>query len=226
MRLASLVEEVPADVLTRDGRRYGKKYDEWCAARPGKLPFLPREIATLTTMLNRVQGHAGAGQTLYGLRGANEYSVIWHDADTGLDLRCRFDRIVWMPDGKCLLADIKTTRQSESEFGRDIVKYGYMHQAAFYWKGAQAIGQMPDEWRFVCVQNCEPYDAWVWSITADDSRLVQAMADNQATLRELARRLETNDWDPETYGLIRPVPELPGWGRELELTISGRKVRI
>jgi hypothetical protein len=225
--LVGLVDTPPADVLAKNGARFGKKYEEWLAARPDKIILTARELAECQTMADRVLSDTTALAMLRGMGGHSEYSVLWHDAVSGLDLRCRFDRFVPMPDGGCILVDIKTARDvTPKGFARDAAKLGYHNQAALYWDGAVALGQAPSSWRFVAVQNCEPYDCVCYELSHED--IMFGRAQNRQTLNELARRLGQDDWDPDTRGRLVPL-QMPEWLRNsepLELTVGGEKVRV
>lgn len=68
-------------------------------------------------------------RTLMERSGRNELSVVATDPDTGVQIKCRFDRL-----GDALWAlDLKTCQDARgSEFVRTITTYGYYMQVAFY----------------------------------------------------------------------------------------------
>jgi uncharacterized cysteine cluster protein YcgN (CxxCxxCC family) len=177
-------------------------------------------------MVDRVMGHKAAAELLREPDSDSEFSIAWHDAGCGLDLRCRLDRFIRRPRRRCVLLDVKTTRRTQDKFRYDISDYQYLHQAAHYWEGAIAFGWLPEKWVFVVVQNCEPYDAWAYEVTDDHPSLEQARAERSGTLRDLARRLNEDDWQPETYGLAVPLPELPGAQKAVTLTINGKPLDL
>jgi exodeoxyribonuclease VIII len=142
--------------------------EEWAAfeaANAGKSLISADDCLKLVEMRKSIQKHPFAPKLL--AEGVSEQTVIWQDAATGLMCKCRPDRI---PDGnKGLLVDLKTcTCAGEYEFCRDVVKYGYDIQAAFYLDGIkEATGNNFDAFCFIAIEKELPYRTETYMLDMD-----------------------------------------------------------
>ncbi len=120
------------------------------------------DFSKLLEMQEAVRNHPFASKLLE--EGQSEQTVIWKDLDSGLWCKCRPDRI---PIGdKGILVDLKTCANAdEYNFSRDVVKYGYAVQAAFYLDGMNAVtAKAYDAFCFVAVSKEAPYQTEVYML--------------------------------------------------------------
>ena len=139
-------------------RRTNAGKEEWAAfeaANAGKTLVTADDYLKITEMRKALMKHPFAPKLLAD--GVSEQTVIWQDQETGLMCKARPDRI---PNGdKGVLVDLKTCScAGEYEFCRDVVKYGYDLQAAFYLDGIrEATGTCYDAFCFIAMEKEAPY---------------------------------------------------------------------
>lgn len=147
--------------------------------------------------------------------GHSERRIEWIDASTGILCRGRFDHL-----NGCL-ADLKTTR-SLVTFERDIAKFGYHSQLAWYESGVHAAGLVTvGAPRLVAVENVPPHDVQVLTFEPDDLAVGRRVY--RAALDRLAECRRTGLWPGVSGGVARRVA-LPAWAgpiEEPELTMDG-----
>lgn len=121
----------------------------------GAVPVLESQYVELQAMARVVRDHPVAGALFAPGTGHAEQSLYWLHHGTGVTLRCRPD---WLrPDQ---VVDYKTTTAADLDsIQRDVWKYGYHIQAAWYLAGVKALGLCdPDPWfRFVFQEKTAPY---------------------------------------------------------------------
>lgn len=135
------------------------------AANAGKTLVTADDYMKIAEMRKALQKHPFAPKLL--AEGVSEQTVIWLDAETGMMCKCRPDRI---PSGnKGVLVDLKTCScAGEYEFGRDVVKYGYDLQAAFYLDGINAAtGNNFDAFCFIAMEKEEPFRTETYMLDAE-----------------------------------------------------------
>lgn len=84
-----------------------------------------------------------------------ERSFFWTDEETGINCRCRPDKLIFgeQTGGPILILDIKTTADNIDDFSRAIEKYKYYLQAAFYTDGLEAATKATNfEFVFLVIQ--------------------------------------------------------------------------
>jgi len=155
---------IPAGIDRRT--KAGK--DEWgyfVAVNQGKTIITAEEFHKIIEMRQALQKHPFAPKLLAD--GVSEQTVIWVDRDTGIMCKCRPDRI---PSGnKGVLVDLKTCScAAEYEFCRDVVKYGYCIQSAFYLDGLNAVANNGfDAFCFIAMEKEPPYRTETYMLDAD-----------------------------------------------------------
>jgi hypothetical protein len=103
--------------------------------------------------------------------GMIETSAEWTDAETGLECKARFDKVVDSRE----LADLKTTKCAQSwAFTRDVVAYGDHRQAAWYRRGyREATGwNGPLPFWFIAVEKTPPYAVAVYQLSEDELDII------------------------------------------------------
>ncbi len=201
---------IPIDVLNAEGHRKGAPWKKYKAAHPGPL-LTAAEARPLMKMVESVQQTPKAIDLLRKeVAIETEVSFVQKHAATGLDLRCRVDRIVENTAG-LVVCDLKTFRgnpHNRRAFGKEIYNRGYHRQAAWYVRAVEeAMGPVLC-WCCVVVQNEPPYSCKVWEI--DPQAMELGHDENEEALAELAKRLETNNWKPSNHDRVGVV-DLPQW---------------
>ncbi len=147
-------------------------------------------------------------RSLLQSEGTRELSVFWHDA-MGVFGRARFDHVAWeLDDGT--IVDIKTTEDaSEVAFEKDIYKYGYHMQGAWYLRAAASLGMPIKNYAILAVEKKPPYCLGLYTVT---SGAIEAGWDQLLPAVELfARCVERNEW-PGYKASRKVVPiALPHW---------------
>lgn len=132
--------------------------------------------------------------------GRNELSVFTVDPDTGVPVKCRFDRKL---DGMSAL-DIKKCQDARgSEFTKAISNYGYYQQVAFYqavwkWETGEDIPEFP----LVAIEEKAPHGVVFHDL--DEVALILGRKHYREALDTYARCLDSGAW--------------PGYEEESEVT--------
>lgn len=134
-----------------------------------------------------------------------EASFFAKDRITGIDIKCR-------PDGFIpthgIVFDIKTTTDASPDgFPREVSKYRYDLQAAFYLRCLANAGMKADSFAFVCIEKEPPYAVGIHMLTGE--YLSAADARVSAILEKIANAQATDDFTTG-WPLINHIP-LPRW---------------
>ncbi len=140
-------------------------FEDFETLHPNHTILTQADLETIEGMYNAVAFHPFASKLL--TEGRSEISVLWTDEETGLDCKCRPDRI---PDGDHgVIVDVKTVRDaSEYGFQKSVVNYGYARQAGMYTEGYNSVcsGKV-DAFVFICVEKEPPYRTEVYVLDDD-----------------------------------------------------------
>ena len=147
------------------------------------------------------------------LSGWSERKIEWEM--NGIQCRGRVDHV-----NGCL-ADLKTTR-SLLTFERDVARYGYHAQLAWYADGLEAAGYpIEGDPCLIAVESVPPYDVLVLTFTEED--LAAGRRVYRSALERLAACRASGLWPGISGGSSRRVV-LPAWANkpeEIELTMDG-----
>ena len=152
--------------------------------------------------------------SLYATGGRTEYRIEWTDHATGIQCRGRVDHV-----NGCL-ADLKTTR-SLVTCERDVARFGYHAQLAWYSDGLDAAGIERDGPPcLLFVESVAPFDVLVLTFTEDDLAVGRRVY--RAALNRLAECRASGSWPGVSGGRARRIV-LPAWAGpiEEEITIDG-----
>lgn len=197
----------PDDYLTPSGNvSTSKAAVAWAAEQraEGLTPVSPDQIDAVDGMAESVLAHP-AGRALVERAGISEASVFATDPETGIEVRCRFDRLTYAEgSGPFTAGDLKTAAAggaSEAEFRKSIAKWGYDVQQGFYESTAEfAFGYRPD-FKFYVVEKVAPYRVAVHQLTDPWAHMGREKA--RIARERLAEARETGDWwgypDTVTY---------------------------
>lgn len=150
------------DRRTKEGKEAWADFE---AANEGKTLVSADDFQKIVAMKKALNAHPFATKLL--AEGVSEQTVIWQDAETSLMCKCRPDRI---PSGnKGVLVDLKTCScAGEYEFCRDVVKYGYDLQAAYYLDGINAATRQTfDGFCFVAIEKEPPFRTETYMLDAE-----------------------------------------------------------
>lgn len=228
----AVMPDFAAGIRKPDGTEYAnvrasKAYKE--AAEAWRATVGDRECCTsqeLEQMLGMVQSlvmHDTARAWLCG-GGDTEVSVVWDDQASGVRCKARIDKLC-LGTGAHLAVDLKTTRDA-SDFEREVARYAYHRQAAFYADGIRAcVGGGDVRFGIVAVEKEPPYGVRAALVSQDAMEV--GRAEYQRLLSRLAECRRKDVWP----GYADP-PEwtLPGWymaaaeQQEVGITIGGEIV--
>lgn len=220
MRRGSLVhtavmepDRLPLDYAFFLGERRGKVWSEFKEHNKDRAIVTEKEYEVALRIRDAVRGDAVAGPLVDG--GLREPTLLWHDDASGLRCKGRPDLV----RDDHVIVDLKTTRCArEFEFARDVAKYSYHVQAAFYSDGYQHIVMKEPRYCIVAVESVEPYDVVVYDLT---ETVLGPGRDEYVRLLSMVRRCREDDVWPG-YALGCPMRlELPPWARTDENDIDG-----
>ena len=142
--------KVVEDKRTKKGKEQALEYE-----KKGLTVVTPQDAALASNMMSSIM----ANSTAYDLldKGKSEQSFWWSHSATGLDLKCRCDKI----NGDTIV-DLKTTGEggaSPDVFTRTITNLNYHLQAAHYLQGTGATNFI-----FVVIEKVFPYNIGVYKL--------------------------------------------------------------
>ena len=198
----AVMEIIPEWALSANGARQGNNWKAFEAARPGKILLKQSETVEIVRAVRNCRAHPLAKRIL-DAPGEFQWTIKWLDDDTGLWLRARLDKPAYLPEG-LILSDIKTSRNHRlPKFASDADKFGYFRQAAHYWDAVVELGEQPDAWINVAIGKADPQETEVYEMDPEDIEV--GRSENRKYLRELAQRLQTNDWRPRSLYKVQQL---------------------
>ena len=122
-------------VVGPDLNHNSKAWKEYKASVAEGVEILKQaEMDDIISIYNKISNSHGM-RLLMG--GKSQVVCIWEDKKTGLTCKSRWD---YYNEDIPMITDLKTTISAEPEhFAKDIFKYGYYQQAAFYTDGYKAV---------------------------------------------------------------------------------------
>lgn len=199
----------PEEGLVRRGPedRRGNKWKEAAldADLDGKILLTEGDYDLAERIAASVRAHPVAAMYLASPSLVCEASFFTADPETGVTIKCR-------PDGYIqdagIVFDIKTTTTASPDgFPREVVKYAYDVQAAFYLRALRAAGYEANQFVFVCVEKEAPHAVGVHLLT--DRYLHRADAIVTQTLEKIRNAVAVNDFTTG-WPLINHI-DLPRW---------------
>jgi exodeoxyribonuclease VIII len=174
------------------------------ATEQGKELLVHNEWEAIQGIRNSLYAHPAANQCL-SAPGINEATYMAKDPQTGLQLKCRPDRLTF--SGWCI--DLKTTQDASApEFARSIAKFDYHVQAAFYLHVIEAAtGTRPKGFIFMAVEKTAPYA--VHMLRLAEVSIQQGTREMISHLRTLHSCIESFTW-PGYSDQVEDVT-LPSW---------------
>lgn len=183
--------EIPEKVLASNGAASTAAAKAFIAEAylAGKVPLKAADLAPIGAAIQAVRDHEIAGPLFAG-DGKPEQSAFAVDPETGLWLRGRFD---WTTPNH-ILVDLKTVRDgAPSEFRRDVPKFGYDVQDAFYRHVYElATGEAPRGFVFVTVEKEAPHLVDVHELDVEWQEVGRTRM--RRAIERYKRALDTGEW--------------------------------
>ena len=162
-------EFVVAPNVDRRTKAGKAQWEEFQAEAADKTVVSQDFYQTAAEMREAVMRVPSAANLLSG-NGENERPFFWVDELTGVECKCRTDRIIFNEDGGVTIVDYKTSANAETgAFNSSIFKYGYNLQAAMYSEGvmkALCLTERPD-FVFIVQEKKPPYSVNVVEVSED-----------------------------------------------------------
>lgn len=208
---SSLVKSKKVSVGDLIDWNWNAKYcKRWFAeeSKLGKLVLSQKELDIVEGVVASIANDEDA-QTVFA-EGKSEVAIFKRFTLGGSVLRK--SRLDWVPDGSDALPDIKTTVDASPDgFAREIMKNGYLTQAAWYldiWNDSN-----PDDQRqffiFVAVEKEPPYLVCCHKIHVSSEELKQARGLNVRRMERYMECVAANKWPgyPKNF----PAVKFPDW---------------
>lgn len=195
-------------VTMPDGKdRRSKEYKDLAAEFGADNVLSAGDANQIQMMQKAVRSNPVANKWLYQEQGRNELSVYAKDPETGVLVRCRFDRLL----DRMFSPDLKTTTDASPRgFSNAIAKYGYAFQAAFYldtyyW----ATGDVLDGFGFIACESKAPHNVMCYRL--DDESIEIGRSQYRQALNTYAECLESGVWNGYEGFAEEILIGLPNW---------------
>jgi len=192
------VQVIPAEVLTKDGKRAGNAWQQYAAENSGSILMKAADYRAVMNCVEAVKRHPVAGELL----SAPGYSERYFETTTlnGTIKRCKPDRVCdW--NGKKIVVDLKTTTCTLArKFVRSIEDFGYARQECFYRDVLEANDVFVDAFVFIAVKDSAPHCVDCYSIK-NEWRTMARKEINDA-IDDLEERTATGNWESKTANFI------------------------
>ena len=195
--------EPKVDRRTRDGKAH---YAQFLEKATGKTILSSEDWERCRRMAQAIYDSRLARQLLEA-PGPTEQAVRWETNDTGIRLKCRFDKLIDCGP----IVDLKTAADpTPREWAMKVPGYGYHRQASLYQDGrACALGGYT-EFLHIVVGSTEPHDVVVYKMDSDYLLWGHEEMDGILSLLDQCRKTEC--WDSVWQDEIQPLT--PRWRRE------------
>jgi len=192
------------DRRTKVGKEIWSAFE---ADNPGRTLISREELDTFLAMRQSVMAHPAAAELLNGTRGANELTVLWRDAETGLLCKARLDRVAAYGEWPWVV-DLKTTRDAGARsFGRDVANYGYHRQLSWYREGLATVRPGPRRAGIVAVEKTPPYCVAVYEL--EERALEQGAREIRNHVNRYWQCVQSGEWPGYDPGVVSL--DLPTW---------------
>ena len=160
-------DELKAAIKAADvNSEFRFREDVYEAVYGDKIILSEGQMEAISKMRHKAYSHKAVRNALS--KGSAELSAYWNDPVTGIACKCRPDFL--MDDGEAPIGilDVKSTRDASiTGFSRDIGKYGYDVQAAFYIDGIKAVTGLELPFYFVPIEKDGPHEVAMYRASDD-----------------------------------------------------------
>lgn len=203
-------ERLARDVIVYPHVRNGKKWNDFKKAHDGKEIVTSRMWDVVTAIGNRARNHPMAVRYLAG--GKAEHTVRWvYRSPTieglpSFEMACK-GRLDFIADAGALV-DLKSTKDaSPAGFGREVTRYEYHAQLAFYRDGYQAMTGVRLPVIIVAVEAAAPHVVQVYRVEEEELELGRERYELYLSQLRICR--EENKWPG--YAEAEMSLTLPRW---------------
>ena len=190
--------------------RRGNKWKEaqLAADIDGQILLPEAEFDFAARIADAVKAHPVAAMYLADQTFIAEASFFGIDPATGSEIKCRPDG--YLPEVG-LVFDVKTTTDASPDgFPRELRKYAYDVQAAFYLRALRSAGYKADTFIFIAVEKEAPHAVGLHALT--DRYLDHADMVVTQTLQKISNAVAVSDFTTG-WPLINHI-DLPRWQAE------------
>tara|TARA_B100000963_G_scaffold329548_1_gene318947 strand:- start:1937 stop:2743 length:807 start_codon:yes stop_codon:yes gene_type:complete len=180
---------------TKEGKKLALEYEQ-----KGLTTYTPADAKVIDDMTLAICQHPEAHALLD--KGQSEQSFWWTHSSTGLDCKCRCDKI-----HNDTIVDLKTCGEggaSAKAFTSSIMKFMYHVQAAHYLQGTGA-----DRFIFVAIEKVFPYNIGVYELNNDFIDLGYEL--QEKALFEISEANQSGIWKGYTDADGIQTLEPPHW---------------
>lgn len=191
------------DGRTKKGKAVKLEYEQLAK---GRTIVNDEEMEVCINIRANIGQHPTARELLFGPRGGNELSVVWHDTVTGILCKARYDRVGAMAS-QAVLADAKSSAKVVSlrNWQRSCYDFGYYEQAAMYLEGAQAL--------FPLQEGQDRKFIWV-AVEKDPPNLIRLFEADYDALQFGYQQFRDH---LDKYAACAQDGEYPGWDEGIEI---------
>lgn len=196
---------IPESVLTTDGKKFGKKWDQWKLENSGVHHLKAKEAESWLAMWESLKSSEPASKLLFAdYKGSHEEkTALWNYE--GIELRCRLDRVI----PGIGIADLKTCAKADlNSVERELVSRKLDIQAAFYRRAWASISAEILPFTFVFLEKVAPYRTVCVSL--DDAWLEHAEAKMLAALDRMQKCADVDDWEDPLSATVQTLTR-PRW---------------
>ena len=198
LRLTGFVIK-PEDINLRT-----KEGQAWKAAQTD--PIIDREDEKLINgAIKAIQSNALAMVMLAGRQAKKEVSIFKIHEPTGILMKGRLDVLTSDNEGNTVCIDLKTTQDASPKgFPREMARYNYHQQAAFYLNLCGGTF-----FTFISIEKVAPFGIGLYNLDRESLEIGQQK--NEENMATLKRCLDTDTWPgyPEQIETI----SLPKWAK-------------
>ena len=189
-------------------------YENFMAKSRGKEVVKDSDMPIIRSVYEAVKGHPSYREVLG--TGKAEAAIQWTEPNSGLQCKSLLDFVPLSSDPDKPIVDLKTTRDaSPSGFCREIARFMYHGQAAFYSAGLAQVEDLPRrDVVLVAVEIEPPYCVGFYRLSKEAMESGERMFE-LAIDRWLAASA-TDDWKPHYTNGIEDL-SIPSWALHSEL---------
>lgn len=198
-KLHQLISVIPPEVLTKDGKKAGSKFDLWSWKHRDKILLKQDEYDLLRWKVDAVREDKDARELLETCT-VFEHSIFWVTED-GYKLKCRLDMA---NEQMHVIGDLKSIADL-SRIAYSVEDRSYLSQAALYcWGYEHLYGTWP-EFKYLWVESDPPFECVITPLNRE--QLTAGMTANYRTLHALHQcRAGIRPW--RKYSGVMPL-QLP-----------------
>lgn len=208
-------ERFARDVVVYPDRRAGRAWDAFAEKHAGKEIITSRMLDHVAALAASVRSSAMAARYVTG--GSPEHTIQWRFRSPaiehldGFEFDCK-GRLDFVAEAGAIV-DLKSTKDgSPTGFAREVLRYEYHAQAAFYADGYEAMTGVRLPFVFVCVETAAPHVVQVYRVPDDVLEL------GRERYMQLLAHLNVCRKEARWPGYAETEMELvlPRWARPLE----------